>query len=140
MKRFKDQAGRDWDVVVNVGVAKRVRDLTKVDIFNLFNDEAGRVFSDPCLLVDVLYVVLSEQCRKAGVSDEQFGLSLYGDVLETAATALLEEVADFFPQSRRSIMKAAILKSEQMSVQMQAKALEIIDKIDLSKLIKSPES
>jgi hypothetical protein len=138
MKKFKDVEGRDWQIVVNVGSAKKVRDLTGVNLFDLFQSEAQRVFSDPCLLVDVLFVLCQEQCRERSITDEAFGRGLVGDAIEHAAEALLGEVADFFPSRRRTILRATMAKSEQMAVQLEAKALEAIEKISLQSLTSSP--
>ncbi len=140
MKQFKDSAGRTWDIVVNVGTAKKVRDLTTVNLFDLYSDEAKRVFGDPCLLVNVLYVLCEKQCRERGVSDEQFGEGMVGDAIEDAATALLHEVADFFPESRRQLLRKQMSKSQQIAEQMTAKAMDALDKLDATQLLSSTKS
>lgn len=140
MHNFRDALGRDWSLVVNVGTAKKVRTLVKVDLFALYQSEAQRVFADPCLLVDVLYVLCQEQCKQRGISDEQFGEGLLGDAIEHASSALLEEVADFFPSSRREILRQTLRKSEQIAEQMTQRAQNAIEKLDATCLQMSTSS
>ena len=42
-----------------------------------------------------------EAAEKQKISDEDFGRGLGGDAIDSATTALLEELVDFFPQRRR---------------------------------------
>jgi len=130
MPQFKDEQGRTWDLsagpVLNVASAKRVKDLRSVDLFKLFSAEAERLFTDPALLVDVLFILCQRQADKAGVSDEQFGEGLVGDALERAANALMDAVADFFPQSKRQTLRAIKEKGQQIGRAIEAQALKAI--------------
>lgn len=136
MKIFKDTKGREWTIVVDVGQIKTVRDLVGVDLHSLFKDEAKRVLSDPILLVDTLYALCRQQCAGRQMSDVDFGQSFDGDVLEAAANALLDAVIDFFPQSRRTILRATVTKSEQLAGQMQADALARIERLTVMDLLR----
>ena len=113
MRTFQDNAGRSWTVTLNVYAVKKVRDLLGVDLLELGGDIGGastpgeaensllyRLIADPVLLVDVLYVVCKDQADQAGVTDEQFGQAMAGDVIDAATKALLEELADFTPSPR----------------------------------------
>lgn len=140
MKVFKDSTNREWIITVNVGTAKAVRDLTGVDIFNLYDREAGRVFADPVLLVNVLYVLCKEQCEKRGLSDAQFGEALVGDCIEDAATKLLREVADFFPSSRRQILHKLLEKSEQAAKATEQRLMAELEGLDLTSIKPSAKS
>jgi hypothetical protein len=145
VKQFKDATGRDWDITVNVNSAKRVRDLVSVDIFNLYSTEADRVFSDPITLVNVLYALCEEQVKQRKVvdkdgnerpmNDNDFGEALFGDAIEQAATAMLEEVADFFQSSRRKILRAQLEKATTVARKLEAKQMELIEKMDVDTLL-----
>ena len=74
------------------------------------------------------------------MSDLDFGGLFEGDVLEAAANALLEAVLDFFPSSRRKILRATVEKSEQLATQMQEKALATIAGLSLTDLLKPTAS
>ena len=109
MKTFKDENGRDWEIVVNVDAARRVRDILGV---NIASTETGGVLEsiaeDPILLCDLLYVLCKPQADAAGVSDEQFGQALAGDAIDRATTAFLEALVDFFPSRRRAVLRRLV--------------------------------
>ncbi len=101
MKTFKDNAGRDWTVAVNVATVKRLRDLLDVDLMKVVEgDLIERLYSDPVLLVDVLYVLCKPQADAAGIASEQFGEAMGGDAIELATAALIDGIIDFFPNRR----------------------------------------
>jgi len=111
MRTFTDTAARVWTLALSVDAMKRVKALTGVD----FRDAAsGRLLqeltNDPVLLCDVLYAVVKPEAEAKGVSDEEFGRGLAGDVIDQATTALLEELVDFFPLARRGVVKKLLAK------------------------------
>lgn len=145
MHTFKDAHGRSWNIVVSVGPAKNVRNRCEVDLLTMFDSggAAQKLFSDPCLLVDVLYVLCESQCSNYTVtkdgntrrlSDIEFGEGMVGDTLEHAANALLQEVIDFFPQSRQEIYRKMVSKSEAAAKIIHQRAMEEIDKMDFTNL------
>jgi hypothetical protein len=102
MPSFRDSSGKTWEVRVDVAAVKRVLDLAQVDLRVI---ESGKTLAelalDPIKLVDTLYAVVKPQVDAAGLSDEQFAALFAGDVLEQAATALIDGILDFFPASQR---------------------------------------
>jgi len=110
MKTFKDNTGRQWTVELNVAAAKRVKTLLNVDLLALDKGDPPlitRLGTDVILLCDVMFALIKPQADQAGVSDEQFGGALGGDVVLTAQTALYEEIIDFFGKmGRRDLVKA----------------------------------
>ena len=124
MKSFTDNKGRIWTIEVTVATVKRVRALCKVDLNSIVELDKNnkpsaelleRLSSDPVLLVDVLYAVCKPQADKLGVSDEDFGEAMAGDAIEHATTALLEEVINFFPESKRMVMQRILSASRKFS-------------------------
>lgn len=103
MKTFTDSQGRTWNVTVNVGAIKRVRDVLGVDLLDVANgDLLSRLADDPCLLVDVLFVLSKPEADAKSVSDEDFGRGMIGGVLDEASAALMKELLDFFPSAQRA--------------------------------------
>jgi len=124
MKTFTDNKGRTWTLEVTVATVKRVRALCRVDLNSIVELDKNnkpsaelleRLSSDPVLLVDVLYAVCKPQADKLGVSDEDFGEAMAGDAIEHATTALLEEVINFFPESKRMVMQRILSASRKFS-------------------------
>jgi len=110
MKTFTDNNGRAWALIINVATLKRVRALCDVDLTKVVElDEKGQpctklleqLSSDPVLLVDVLYAICKPECDRQNISDEDFGTAMAGDAIDHAASALLDEIVDFFPAAKR---------------------------------------
>ena len=117
MKVFKDTNGQDWQIILNVLQMKRVRAALGIDLVNVITldkdgavkvDLIDRIANDPCLLVDILWVIVQDQAKSIGVTDEQFGSALVGDAIERATAAFLDELVDFFPGARRLFLKKAV--------------------------------
>ena len=118
MHCFKDAGGRDWTVEVTVASIRRVRALLKIDLLALVKEgfkPLAELLSDPCALVDVLYVLCKVEADARQVSDEDFGRLMAGDVLEAATDAFLGSFADFFPDARlRSSLKETFRKGKKV--------------------------
>jgi hypothetical protein len=113
MRVFKDNAGRTWEIVINVSVIRRVKAHLDIDLLDAVGgDLAERLAADPVMLVDMLYVICKPAADAAGVSDEEFGAALVGDAIDAASTALLEALMDFFPSRRRALLKKLAAKGE----------------------------
>lgn len=50
------------------------------------------------------------EAEKRNVTDEDFGAQLRGDVLDSATEALLQGIADFFPQRRKEVLTELLTK------------------------------
>jgi hypothetical protein len=138
MHTFKSNDGRLWTVTINVWAVKRVKGLCGVDIYGLVDDTfegVGKLLSDPCQLVDVIYSLCKEEADKLNITDEDFGRAMGGDSLEHAANAFLEELFDFFPDPRRRAgLKQVLVKMRAVESLMMASAEAEIEKIDVDSL------
>ena len=122
MSHFTDTANRRWNLSINVGTVKRVRELTDVDLLaildrpQMLNDLAG----DPVRFVDVLFVVIKPQADSLNVTDEQFGESLDGSSIESATDAFLEALVDFFPGARKATLQKVLRRAKETSEKAEA--------------------
>ena len=115
MHTFADTQGRTWTVTINVNVIRRVRSLLNINLLEAIEGRLlERLITDPVLLCDILFVVIQQEALAKGISDEDFGRSLGGDVLDVATTALLEELVDFFPSAKRTVFRKALTKLKQL--------------------------
>lgn len=134
MHTFTDTAGRTWSVVINVDAIRRVR--ARLDV-NLLDAIEGRLLEklvgDPVLLCDVLFVLVEPEATAKQVTDDEFGRSLGGDVLEAATTALLEELVDFFPSGRRAVFRKALDKLQTLEQMALKTANERLDSDELER-------
>jgi hypothetical protein len=115
MHTFADTLGRTWTVTINVDVIRRVRSLLNINLLEAVEGRLlERLITDPVLLCDILFVVIQPEAVAKDISDEDFGRSLGGDVLDLATTALLEELVDFFPSAKRTVFRKALIKLKQL--------------------------
>ena len=86
-----------------------------------------RLVTDPVLLCDCVYAVCKPEADARGITDEDFGRAMAGDVIEHACTALLEELVDFFPQPKRQVLAKALLRLRQLEAKAIALASTRLD-------------
>lgn len=133
MSAFKDAAGREWRLGIDVWCLRQVKARTGVDIGRLFEDEFKpyrELVRDIGLFVDVLWVLVEDQAVRLGVTDEHFGRALGGDAVEEAAAAFEEAVADFYPSRPRQVLKALAVKTRAAADAASARALTLIAEMD----------
>ena len=144
MRSFQDNAGRTWTVALNVAAIKRVRALTGVDLANIITLEPGqkpkmevleRLASDSVLLVDVLYAVCKGEADTRKVTDIDFGTSMAGDAIELATTALIDELIDFFPTTKRRVLQKIIAATRRFEAKTKNSMDQILDNPELEKNI-----
>ena len=113
MKVFTDAQGREWAIEIDTNAIRRVRDLTKLNLFDL-DAVCSRLPTDVVLLCDVLYALCRSVAEAKGVSSEEFGKALHGDVIDEASKALLEELAPFLGKRRRALLKTVLARSDEL--------------------------
>lgn len=139
MRSFIDTERRTWTVAVTVDTVKRVRaQCDGLDLLAITSEKdglMGRLMSDPILLADVLYAVCRPEADRLGVTSEQFGQALAGDAIEHGTTALLESIADFFPTARRTLLRQAIGKGQEIQTKATARASTLLSEINVDALL-----
>lgn len=134
MRTFKDSAGRTWKIDINVAQVKRVKSALSLDLLGLVDDRMRpleQLLSDPVKLVDLIYVLCSEQVEKDGVSDEQFGRAMAGDVIEAAAEAFVGALSDFFPSRQRQALQLVMRKQTELKEVLATKGMQELESLDL---------
>jgi hypothetical protein len=129
MKTFHDNAGRTWCISINVFAVKRVRALLSIDLYALIDEEMkglAKLLGDPCSLVDVIFVLCSDEAGKLGITDEDFGRSMAGDAILRATDAFLAELVDFFPDPK---VRGALQKVIEVSKKIRNVGLDRVDVI-----------
>lgn len=147
MHSFVDKNGQSWPVVVNIAAVKRVRALCNgLNLLELISvDENGKTKSetldklsdDPVLLVDVLYAVCKPTADEKNISDIQFGEAMNGDSIESATRALLDEVVDFFPESKRRVYRKVLDATRRFEKESSKKIQEFVESEAFEQLVES---
>jgi hypothetical protein len=123
MKTFKDNAGRTWTVDVNIATVKRVKSMLDIDLLKIVEGELlDKIVLNPVMMCNVVYVICKPEADKQNIDDEQFGYAMAGDALEYATDALLKELVDFFPESKRPLLRT----SQEKFLKYHGKSLDIM--------------
>jgi hypothetical protein len=124
VRSFKDNAGREWRLSLNVSAARRVRDELSFDLLDVA-ESVKRLASDPILLCDVIFVLCRDQAAERGVVDEDFGRAMAGDAIEAATDALIAEYVDFCPSPRD---RANLRRAMEATKFAQDKARDLVER------------
>lgn len=136
MKTFKDTKNRTWEVVINYGSIKRIKDLLGVNILDLIylDDETNldvsllnKYAEDIILLIDTLYCICKPQADALGISDVEFGESFSGEEAGKALNALVEETINFFQEPKRTLLTKIYTKVNNKETEIQQKAMEVLE-------------
>jgi len=102
LKTFRDNAGNEWTVEINVSALKRVRSLTGTDLLGIISggNLLERLMRDPVLLCDIIFALIKPQADRKQISDEAFGAAMAGDSIDAATAAMLDELVAFCPSPR----------------------------------------
>ena len=103
MAKFTDMHGQEWEVALDIEVAREVRKRLRVNL--LVVEGVNQLAADPILLVDALYLLCEAQCKARKMTDVDFGRSLGGQALQDAGDAIVDALLDFSPPRQREILQ-----------------------------------
>ena len=115
MKIWKDAEGHSYETKITVAEIRDVKTELGINLMDIATgDLLQRISEDVILLCDILYVINRSQAKEYGIDDVQFGRNLYGDALEEATRAFMEEMINFFPNQRtRALLTKAMTKGQE---------------------------
>lgn len=130
-----------WHVQINAWTLKQVRELTGVEIGKWSGKDALNkmieLFGDPEKFVDVLYVLCMDQCKERNISDEQFGRSMTGDSIESAADAFYGAFANFCQSQGREILSTMMTKMKTFANRATTLAKTEVESLDVEKIFQT---
>jgi hypothetical protein len=112
---------KEWQVTLDAPTIRSVRKECELNLAALDGAAFDALDKDPCLLVDVLWVICRSQAN--GMSDADFGRSLVGDAIADATKALTDAWLDFFPAGKRSLLRSLTEKQAALTEKGMALAL-----------------
>lgn len=126
MKIWKDAEGHAYETKITVAEIRDVKTELGINLMDIATgDLLQKISEDVILLCDILYVINRSQAKAFGIDDAQFGRNLYGDALEEATRAFMEEMINFFPNQRtRQLLTKAMTKGQERM----DKALDLAEK------------
>jgi hypothetical protein len=138
MKTFKDNAGHDWNIALNIGTAMLVKDRLAID---LLQPEQGdpplitRLGSDEYLLAEVISVLLESQFEAQKIDESQIYQFFDGPTFARAHEAFYEELIDFFQSRGRSDRATTVQKQMTMLLKGVKAVVTKIDGFDMDAVI-----
>ena len=135
MKIWKDAEGHAYETRITVAEVRDVKTALGINLMDIATgDLLQKISEDVVLLCDILYIVNRSQAKEYNVDDVQFGRNLYGDALEEATHAFMEELINFFPNPRT---RALLTKAMTMGQERMDRALDMAEQ-ELDKELSKP--
>lgn len=118
MESFKDKNGKAWSIELNVGSARNVKGLTGVDLLNtiVINNNGSdttvldQLCEDVYMLMNVIAILCKTQMREANISEDEFFENIDACAIEGAVDALVKEIINFSPPSKRKVLNLIYAK------------------------------
>lgn len=138
MALFNDKNGLPWDIVIDVITIEDVRAETTVSIYELLDDPKMEglqaLLKNRPLFVNVVYVLVKEQCQAKGLSDREFARSQDGESLEAMAEAFYRAFVDFGAgKKKKALMLQMMAESQRLTDDLTTKGHDKAMKILRSK-------
>jgi hypothetical protein len=117
MQTFTDARNRTWQLSIDCDTVEQIQEKLGINVLDLMDRESGllsELSNFPPLVCKILTVAIAEQLAAAKVSDADFRKAMNGDTLSDAAEALLAEIVNFSPKSRRPLLQAVLAKSREV--------------------------
>ena len=108
MSKFTDALGQEWRLEFDGFLLDRIEKEAKVDLADL---SAGGLFAvgrDAKALIRVLSVACDEQLKERRKPAAEFQKQIRKDAITRARKAVMEALADFFPESEWSEMQSSL--------------------------------
>ena len=143
MRVFKDKKDNTWEIEITISALKRVKsylDLNLLDIFKQ-NPETQKfellekISEDPVLLVDLLFVLCEKQVKERNMNAEDFANVFSGEVIENAVNVLLYEIIDFFPETKKAVLKKILDTGKKMQGEAEKLILEKLDNVNMEQML-----
>ena len=94
-----------------------------------------KISEDPILLVDLLFVLCEKQVKERNMSTEDFANVFSGEVIENAVNALLYEIIDFFPETKKAVLKKILDTGKKMQGEAEKLILEKLANVNLEQML-----
>lgn len=143
METFKDKNGTVWSIELNVGSARKVKSDCGIDLLNTIAIDANglnvnlldALATDSYLLVSVLVSLCRKQMDERRVAEEDFYELFDGDSIQCAVDALIKEVINFFPPSKRKILSMIYEKVQSFRASAEQRLEETWKNTDLQETL-----
>lgn len=125
MHGFKDNAGREWSIAINIRTAEILKQA--IPEFDLIDDPKSlQKVDDTYFVYRVVWELCKTQAQAAGVTEDQFADAFNGEGVEKFTAELLDFFRRFHRQAEAALLEKALKAKEQTT----AMAMEKMGRID----------
>jgi hypothetical protein len=136
MRIFHDAGRREWKIDVEAECISRVKEMTGILLLELVTTEgAQQIESDPLKLIEILYAVCLPEIEERSLSQKEFRKVFRGDALDEAVDALVAEIVDFFPKSRRTVVQTLVNKGKEVQEVLVRRITSDLNNLDPEKVV-----
>jgi len=160
MKIVKDDQGRPWQITVTAASALRVEQQVQAPLEREVPQPDGTTtrerITTPFTIAEItsvtntltilrtsaivtaqaLWAIVQPQAVAKNISQDEFLDALSGDALEQMATALADELIEFFPAAQRPMVRSLRAKMDEVAATLIQAAHERIDEIDTGEAVR----
>ena len=110
MSKFTDALGQEWRLTFDGFLLDDIEKEAKVDLADLSAGGLLAVERDAKALIRVLVVACDEQLKERGKPAAEFQRQIRKEAITRAREAVMDALADFFPESEWSAMQSSLTK------------------------------
>lgn len=130
---YKDSTGREWKLVLNIGVIEDIKTQTGYDFGSYMLEPeklANLLIVSPKILAEILYLICEEQVLKLELDGREFGRSLDRETMDKATDALITAIVIFFQRGSagQTLREKLPLILEKMDTQIRRRVSRSLDK------------
>jgi hypothetical protein len=108
MSKFTDALGQEWTLEFDGFLLDRIANEAKIDLADLSATGLLAIERDAKALVRVLAVACDEQLKTRRKPAAEFQKQIRKDAITRSRAALMEALADFFPENEWSAMQSSL--------------------------------
>lgn len=125
---FRDSKMRQFEGVIVLPTAVRLKKIG-IDLGGDLPKTLDGIKDDPELLGNVLYIVHESSVKSHGMTEEDFGQILDGNVLPAAVDSLIDAIINFSQPGIRPALRSLVSKGEEVQRLTTLRAIQAIDEM-----------
>jgi hypothetical protein len=124
MATFADRSGRVWQINTNLGLWKRIKAETGIDLLDIATHESEslRKLAQIENIGTVLWLYVEDQAKAAGVSRDAFWDDLNGPAITAGMYAIVEDLVVFTGSPQMAALRVGMQEAEKQLKEVADKA------------------
>lgn len=119
MEKIKLSSGKTVDLSISAGSVELVKNQLKVSLVDLGSTGViEKMMDDPMLLCNVMYLLCKRSCDEQKISADDFAYGLEGKEIEECTRLFIEELINFLPQSKKTILRQSLKMQNELNQKM----------------------